>query len=100
MDQGCILADHRVHGAQHRRQHHFVECWRKNAVHANHDHIGGFMFDGVDIEDGVELELSFFAVGVIALIVSQRISVGAVLAAVVVFHFALSNDHILWLLMK
>ena len=44
------------------------------------------------------LELSFFAVGVIALIVSQRVSVGVVLAAVVVFHYALSYDRILWLL--
>ena len=44
------------------------------------------------------LELSIFAAGVIALIASQRIFAGVVLAALVVIHYALSYDRIIWLL--
>jgi hypothetical protein len=44
------------------------------------------------------LELSFFAFGTIALIVSQRVSAGAVLAAVTILHYVISYDRILWLL--
>jgi len=44
------------------------------------------------------LELSIFAIATIALVASQRVSAGWVLAATTLFHYALSYDRILWLL--
>ena len=43
------------------------------------------------------LELSIFAVGAIALIASQQKPAGMVLAIVVLFHYVISYDRILWL---
>ena len=44
------------------------------------------------------LELAFFALATILLIVSQRLSAGVTLAVIVIIHYALSYDRILWLL--
>jgi hypothetical protein len=44
------------------------------------------------------LELSLFAIGTIALIVSQRIYAGAALAIITIIHYIASYDRILWLL--
>ena len=44
------------------------------------------------------LELTFFALGVIALIFSQHMTAGIVLAALVFIHYAVSYDRILWLI--
>jgi hypothetical protein len=43
------------------------------------------------------LELSIFAIATIALIASQKVSAGWVLAATTLFHYAISYDRILWL---
>ena len=44
------------------------------------------------------LELLFFAIGAMALIASQKISVGFVFAVTFMFHYIISYDRILWLL--
>ena len=44
------------------------------------------------------LELAIFAIGVIALIASQRIPAGVSLAVITLFHYVISYDRILWLL--
>jgi len=44
------------------------------------------------------MELSFFAVGVMALIASQRTTAGIILATVMLLHYAISYDRIFWLL--
>ncbi len=44
------------------------------------------------------LELAIFTVATIALVASQRVSAGWVLAATTLFHYAISYDRILWLL--
>ena len=44
------------------------------------------------------LELSLFTVATIALVASQRVTAGWILAAVTLFHYAISYDRILWLL--
>lgn len=44
------------------------------------------------------LEWSIFALGTVALIFSQRVSLGMALAVVTIAHYALSYDRILWLL--
>jgi hypothetical protein len=46
------------------------------------------------------LELSVFAVGVVALIASQRVTAGIVLAAMVILHYAVSYDRIIWLVKR
>ena len=43
------------------------------------------------------LELSFFALGTILLIASQRPSAGIALAIITLIHYAISYDRILWL---
>ena len=44
------------------------------------------------------LELSFFTIATIALIASQRVSVGWVLAVTTLLHYVISYDRVLWLL--
>ena len=44
------------------------------------------------------LELAIFAVATIALIASQRVSAGLLLAGLTVFHYLISYDRIVWLL--
>jgi len=46
------------------------------------------------------LELLFFAIGTMALIASQRLSAGIVLATLTLFHYAISYDRIIWLLKR
>jgi hypothetical protein len=44
------------------------------------------------------LELSFFTIAAFALIASQRVSAGWVLAVTTLLHYVISYDRILWLL--
>lgn len=44
------------------------------------------------------LELLFFAIGVMALIASQRSTAGIILATTTLLHYVISYDRILWLL--
>jgi hypothetical protein len=44
------------------------------------------------------LELAFFALATILLIASQRLSAGVTLAVIVIIHYTISYDRILWLL--
>lgn len=44
------------------------------------------------------LELAVFAIGVLALIASQHVPAGIGLAVIVIFHYLISYDRILWLL--
>ena len=44
------------------------------------------------------LELSFFAFATFALIASQQVSAGWVMAITTIFHYAISYDRIMWLL--
>jgi hypothetical protein len=46
------------------------------------------------------LELGFFAAAAIALVDSQRVTLGLVLAAVTLVHYAASYDRVLWLLKR
>jgi hypothetical protein len=46
------------------------------------------------------LELGSFAAAAIALVASQRVTLGLVLAAVTLVHYAASYDRILWLLKR
>jgi len=43
------------------------------------------------------LELSFFAFATFALVASQQVSAGWILAITTLFHYAISYDRILWL---
>lgn len=46
------------------------------------------------------LELSIFAAGVVALIASQRVTAAILLAAMVLLHYAVSYDRVIWLLKR